>query len=142
MADVAATRSRACPKTGLPTPLAKKARQKSKDEQAKQFRNEVWARDQGRCRATGKTLLRSGTTDWDALGEVDHSVPRSLAPDRLYDTSNGLLLMKTLNRLRKVACKNAPEFRVFDYSGPDNRALPQTFVWRDQDGTITKERIA
>ncbi len=127
-------------KPGLPRPLEKKARQQSKDAQAKAFRAEVWARDQGRCRATGKPLLRSGTTDWSKLGEVDHSILRSLAPDRIYDTSNGLLLTKELNRLRKVICARAPEFKRFDYSGPDNRALPQVFVWRDDDGTITKTR--
>lgn len=140
-AEVEASRPRAQPKTGLPRPLDKKARQKSKDEQAKAFRDEVWARDQGRCRATGKPLVRSGSTDWEQLGEVDHSILRSLAPERIYDTSNGLLLTKALNRLRKVACAKAPEFKRFDYEGPDNRALPQTFTWRDEDGTITRQTI-
>lgn len=123
---------------GLPTPLAKKEKKKSKDEQAKAFRDEVWARDGGKSRATGKPLVRSGTTDWALLGEVDHSIPRSLAPERIYDTSNGLLLSKEENRLRKVACPKAPEHRMFDYTGPDNRALPQTFVWRDKDGKVIR----
>lgn len=123
---------------GLPPVLEKKARQKDKDARAKQFRNEIWARDGGTSRATGKPLVRSGTTDWARLGEVDHSIPRSLAPERIYDTSNGLLLSKEENRLRKVVCPRAPEFAMFDYSGPDTRALPQDFVWRNTDGQVTK----
>lgn len=135
------SRPKACPKAGLPAPIAKKERQKSKEAQAATFRNEVWARDRGRCRATGKPLVRSGTLDWEKLGEVDHSIPRSLAPERIYDTSNGILLQKHLNRLRKGRCIHAPEFHYFDYEGPDNRALPQTFTWRDDNGKITKQRI-
>lgn len=87
------------------------------------------------------TLLRTGSTDWQQLGEVDHSYLRSLAPELIYAPSNGILLTKWLNRLRKVSCPKAPEFKRFDYSGPDNRALPQTFVWRNDDGTITKTVI-
>jgi hypothetical protein len=139
--QVATERPRqACPKAGLPTPIAKKEKQKTKDQQAKAFRDEVWKLDKGRSRATGKPLVKSGT-DWDRLGEVDHSIPRSLAPDRIYDVSNGLLLSKTENRLRKVVCLHAPEFKMFDYTGPDNRREKQTFVWRDKDGTVTKTRI-
>jgi 5-methylcytosine-specific restriction endonuclease McrA len=129
------------PPKGVPRQIAKERKQKSKDDQGKAFRDEVWARDQGRCRATGATLVRSGTVDDQKLGEVDHSIPRSLAPERLYDTSNGLLLQKRLNRLRKAACIHAPEHKYFDYTGPDNRALPQHFVWRDDEGKVVKERI-
>jgi 5-methylcytosine-specific restriction endonuclease McrA len=140
MAEAAALRAGKPNPKPAPHQIAKKAKKKSKDEQAKAFRDEVWRLDGGKCRATGKPLSRSGV-DWDAIGEVDHSIPRSLAPERLYDVSNGLLLTKTLNRLRKVACTDAPEYRVFDYSGPDNRRLPQTFVWRDMTGKITKTRM-
>lgn len=142
LAEIEADRKgKPIPKAGLPTPIAKEERRKAKDKTDKQFRNEVWARDQGKCRATGKKLVRSRSMDWKELGEVDHSIPRSLAPERIYDTSNGLLLQKLLNRLRKVVCKNAPEFKRFDYEGPDNRALPQRFIWRDDNGNITKERV-
>jgi len=134
-------RGKSLAKTGLPTVLAKKARKKSKEQQAKDFRDEVWARDKGKSRATGRKLVKSGTTDWAKLGEVDHSIPRSLAPERIYDVSNGILLSKEENRLRKVACVNAPEFKLFDYSGPDDRSLPQIFIWRDKDGKETKRRM-
>jgi 5-methylcytosine-specific restriction endonuclease McrA len=132
-------RPRCAPQKGMPHQLVKKADDKKKADRGKAFRDEVWARDHGVCRATGRTLLRTGTTDWEKLGEVDHSVPRSLAPERIYDTSNGLLLTKSLNRLRKVPCPGAPEHRMFDYTGPENRALPQKFTWRATDGRITKE---
>lgn len=126
---------------GLPHMLEKKAAKQAKQDKDDAFRDEIWTLDHGRSRATGKLLKRSGTTDWSELGEVDHSIPRSLAPDRIYDVSNGLLLSKEENRLRKVPCPRAPEFRMFDYSGPDDRRQPQTFVWRDADGHITKTRV-
>jgi hypothetical protein len=133
------TQPHAKPK-GLPTVLVKKQKQKSKDEQAREFRRAVWTRDKGCSRATGRPLVKSGTTDWDRLGEVDHSIPRSLAPELLYSVEHGLLLSKTENRLRKVVCPRAPEFKMFDYSGPADLALPQHFLWRDEDGHINKER--
>ncbi len=139
MAEVAASRAGKSFPKGQPRVVAQEARKKAKGDQGKRFRDEVWARDRGLCRATGKPLSRSGTIDPEHLGEVDHSIPRSLAPERIYDTSNGLLLQKKLNRLRKAACLHAPEHRYFDYSGPDNRALPQTFRWRNDDGKVIRE---
>jgi hypothetical protein len=141
---LAQMRAKPCaPQKGLPPVLEKKERKKSKEQQAEEFRAAVWKRDGGKSRATGKKLVKSGTTDWAHLGEVDHAIPRSIAPDRLYDVSNGLLLSKEENRLRKVACVETPEHRVFDYTGPDDRALPQTFTWRDRKtGRILNTRIA
>jgi hypothetical protein len=139
---VLTSRGRCAPqKTGLPTPLAKKVKAQTKAERAKAFRDAVWARDKGRSRATGKPLVRSGTTDWDQLGEVDHSYPRSTAPDKIYDVSNGILLSKTENRLRKVVCAEAPEYKLFDYAGPEDRGELQEFLWRDRTGRIVKRRI-
>ncbi len=132
---------RRAPQKGLPPPLVKKEKAKAKKLSDEQFRAAIWKLDKGRSRATGKPLVKSGTTDWAKLGEVDHSIPRSLAPERIYDTSNALLLSKEENRLRKVACPEAPEFQMFNYSGPDNRREDQTFVWRDKTGRITKTRI-
>lgn len=125
----------------LPRQLVKEKRDQEKADKGKTFRDEVWARDQGRCRATKKQLVRVGSVKWDELGEVDHAYLRSLAPERIYDTSNGLLLTKRLNRLRKVACPKAPEYRMFSYDGPDNRALPQRFTWRDEDGKVTRKTV-
>lgn len=127
-------------KAGLPAPLAKKERQKEKTDKDDAFRDAIWKRDKGKSRATGKKLVRSGTTEWSQLGEVDHSIQRSLAPERVYDLSNALLLSKEENRLRKVRCAEAPEFYMFSYTGPDDRSQPQHFVWRDKTGKITKER--
>lgn len=139
LAEIQATR-RAPQKAGLPTPLAKKAKAKSREEKAEAFRRAVWERDKGRSRATGKPLVKSGTMDWARLGEVDHAYPRSTSPDRIYDVSNGILLSKEENRLRKVACLHAPEFRMFSYDGPDDRGKEQRFIWRNEDGKIIKER--
>lgn len=144
---LAAERVKPCaPPKGLPPVLARKERQQSKDDQAEAFRSAIWTRDKGRSRATGKKLQRvhpkqrgAGLIPWSEAGEVDHSIPRSLAPERMYDVGNGILLSKEENRLRKVPCARAPEFKRFDYTGPDDRSLPQRFLWRDDDGKITKE---
>lgn len=133
--------TRRAPAKGIPHQIVKKEEKKAKTLKDEAFRAEIWKLDHGCSRATGKKLVKSGTTDWDQLGEVDHSIPRSLAPDRIWDTSNALLLSKAENRLRKVACPEAPEHRMFNYSGPDNRRKPQKFVWRDRTGAIVKTRI-
>jgi 5-methylcytosine-specific restriction endonuclease McrA len=132
-------RKRCAPAKSLPHQLVKKAADKAKLDRGLQMRNEVWARDGGKSRATGRPLVRTGTTDWTRLGEVDHTIPRSLDPANVYRPSHALLLSKEENRLRKVGCPKAPQFRMFDYSGPKNRALPQRFVWRDVNGHITRE---
>lgn len=125
-----------------PRVIAKQLRKKTKEQMAKDFRDAVWTRDKGASRATGKPVVRGGTTDATQLGEVDHAIPRSLAPDRLYDVTNGILLSKEENRLRKAACRDQPEFSVFNYSGPDDRSLPQTFVWREwATGKVIRTRI-
>lgn len=125
----------------MPAVIAREDKKKAKKLTDEDFRAAIWKLDAGKSRATGKPLVRSGTIDPHELGEVDHAIQRSLAPERIYDTSNALLLSKWENRARKVVCPRAPEFKVFDYSGPDNRRLPQTFLWRDADGKITKTRI-
>jgi len=140
LAEVRATQG--APKKGLPPVLEKKARQKSKEAEDEAFRADIWKRDEGKSRATGKPLVKSGTTDWAKLGEVDHAIPRSAAPERIYDRSNGILLSKEENRLRKVRCVEQPEHAVFNYEGPDDRSLPQKFVWRDhKTGKVLKTRI-
>ncbi len=139
MQDVQASRTGKPIPKGKPHILAKEERIQEKADKGKAFRDDVWKEDKGRCRATKKLLKRSGTMKWDELGEVDHSIPRSLAPDQVYDVSNALLLQKRLNRLRKVPCIRAPEFKYFDYTGPSNRRKPQHFIWRNDDGQIVKE---
>lgn len=126
----------------LPKPIPhqitkeKKAKQKKLDDKA--FRDLIWKLDGGKSRATGMPLTKSGL-DWKTIGEVDHAMPRSTSPELIYEPSNGVLLSKWENRMRKVACHRAPEFKYFDYTGPSNRRLPQHFIWRDDDGQIIKE---
>jgi len=123
-----------------PSAITKDERKKSKEAQGEAFRDAVWKRDKGRSRATGQKLSKSGT-NWDEIGEVDHVINRSIAPDRVYDVTNGILLSKRENRLKKTPCPLAPEHHLFEVSGPDNRGEPQTFTWRDKAGTITKTRV-
>src|SRR5689334_527344 len=92
-ADVAADRvGKPIPK-GLPTPLAKIEKRKTKAQQEKDFRAAVWDRDRGRSRASGKPLARSGS-DYRKVGEVHHVLARSTDPDKRLDPSNGILLSK------------------------------------------------
>lgn len=123
----------------VPHQITKDAKKKQKKLDDDSFRDAIWKLDEGKSRATGKPLVRSGTTDWHRLGEVDHAMPRSTSPELIYDLSNGVLLSKWENRMRKVACVRAPEFQYFNYTGPENRREKQHFVWRDDDGTIVKE---
>lgn len=125
--------------------ITKEKKAKAKKLDAKTFRDAVWLRDGGKCRATGVALKKSGTIDPKLLGEVDHTLLRSTDPDKVYDPTNGVLLQKFLNRLRKVVCRNNPQFLMFDYEAVDkaetDRGKPQRFLWRDDDGKITKTRI-
>lgn len=132
---------RATPKHEMvPHQLVKERRDKAKKITREQFTALIWKLDGGLCRATKRPLKRSGL-DWNEIGEVDHSIPKSLAPDRLYDPANGLLLTKRLNRLRKVSCPRAPEYHLFDYRSTGNAREPQTFIWRDEDGRIVRQEI-
>ena len=129
------------PKHRIPANVVtREDKRQAKKKNDKAFRDAVWKRDKGRCRATRVTLSHSGV-DPHKVGEVDHTLLRSTHPERIYDTTNGVLMSKYLNRLRKVACLRAPEFLRFDYSGPEDRGEPQTFIWRDDDGKIKKQRI-
>lgn len=88
-----------------------------------------------------RPLAKSGT-DYHKVGEVHHVIPRSLAPERVYDVANGLLLSKHDHQLAGTACPNAPDKMLLDISGPDDRGKPQTFVWRDIHGKATKTRTS
>lgn len=128
------------PKKGLPPVLMKEERKRSKEKLHEEFRAAIWKRDKGICRATGVPLQKSGMDD-NRIGEVDHVINRSTAPERIYDTTNGILIAKRLNRLKKTACPEAPEHHMFEIVGPDDRGKPQRFNWRDIAGKITKTRI-
>lgn len=125
---------------GLPRALVKEEKLKVKKDRDEEFRRAIWLRDKGRSRATGKKLEHSGL-DWNVVGEVDHVIDRSLDPSRVYDLSNGILLSKKENRLKKTPCPRAPEFRMFSVEGPDDRSKPQTFRWRDEDGNVKRTTV-
>lgn len=140
MAEVEAER-RGKPLTkGLPTPLAKEERKKVKAANEKTFRKGVWDRDKRRSRASRKPLSPSGS-DYHKVGEVHHVIPRSLAPERVYDVANGLLLSKHEHQLAEAICPNDPAHRLLDIDGPDDRGLPQVFIWRDVNGKELKRRV-
>lgn len=141
MAEIAAENAGKPIPKGLPPALVKEEKRKSKDKMDEAFRSAVWARDKSKSRATGQLLVKGGTIDWTKLGEVDHVINRSTAPERVYDVSNGILLSRKENRLKKTAGPLAPEHHMFEVSGPDDRALPQKFVWRDKAGKVLKETI-
>lgn len=125
-------------KDGKPTVIARKERKKSREQQHEEFRAAVWKRDGGKSRATGKKLAKSGL-EWSAVGEVDHVYERSTNPDRIFDVSNGILLSKEENRLKKARCSKAPEHHYFEIVGPDDRSQPQMFFWRDDDGKVIRK---
>lgn len=132
----------ATPKHAMtPAPLAKEAKRKTKLANADTFRKGVWARDERCSRASKKPLTRSGT-DVHQVGEVHHHViPRSLAPERVYDVTNGLLLSKHEHALAEAICPNDPAHRLLDILGPDDRGELQTFIWRDVNGNELKRKV-
>lgn len=123
----------------VPRVVAQEAKRQAKKANGKTFRDAVWARDKGLCRATRRPLTKSGS-DPQRVGEVDHVLNRSTHPDRIYDVSNGILISRYLNHLKKEACPGAPEFFLFAITGPDDRGQEQTFTWRDLNGKVTRTR--
>lgn len=120
--------------------ITKDATRKAKKRKGEDFRADVWARDKSRSRASKKPVGRSGT-DPHKVGEVHHVIPRSLAPERIFDVANGLLLTRFEHALAETACPNDPAHRYLDIEGPDDRGELQTFIWRDRDGKEMKRRI-
>lgn len=125
----------------LPTPLRKAAQQQTKAAADRAFRAGVWTRDQGRSRASGKPLSKSGT-NWRTVGEVHHVFARSTDPDKRLDVSNGILLSKEEHALAETNCPNDPAHCLLDIEGPTDRALPQTFIWRDIHGKELRRRTS
>jgi hypothetical protein len=131
----------ATPKHEIPkTPLVKEEKRKAKKASEVTFRKGVWKRDKSRSRASRTPLARSGS-DFHKVGEVHHVIPRSLAPERVYDVANGILLSKHEHALAETVCSNAPDRRLLDISGPDDRGEDQLFIWRDKDGNELKRHI-
>ncbi len=139
-ADVNA-KPHATPKHAItPAPLVKEAKKKAKEASAADFRKGVWERDKRRSRASNKPLSPSGS-DFHRVGEVHHVVPRSLAPEQIYDVTNGLLLSKHEHALAEAICPNDPAHRLLDIEGPDDRGQEQTFIWRDAQGVELRRRV-
>lgn len=120
--------------------ITKDEKRKTKKLKHEDFRKAVWLRDKGRSRASGKPLAKSGT-DPKAIGEVHHVIARSLAPEKIFEPSNGILLSRFEHALAETACPNDPAHHYLEIVGPADRGLPQTFIWRDRDGNETKRRV-
>lgn len=140
------TRGRCAPPKGKPAVIEREEKRQSKVKAEDVARDACWKRDRGICRATGVPLVRSGATDPRKLGECDHTILRSKDVTRKYDVSNLVLISKYLNRLRKVRCQNAGQFLRFDHEpvtpGDEDCGNARRFIWRDDDGNITKETIS
>lgn len=125
---------------GLPAPLVKAEKAKTKKQAEAEFRAAVWTRDEGKSRASKKPLSKSGT-DWKRVGEVHHVLARSTDPDKRLDPSNGILLSKLEHSLAEAHCPNDPKHCLLDIQGPVDRAKPQTFIWRDIHGKQLRRRV-
>ena len=131
---------RCAPQKGLPSMLVKKEKQKTKAKKAEDFRADVWARDKGKSRASGRKLSKKAM-EWDKRGEVHHRLKRSTHPEDIYTVANGILLSKTEHALAETRCPNAIEVFMLDITGPEDLGELQTFTFRDIQGAITKTRI-
>lgn len=121
--------------------ITREARRQEKKDKADEFRAAVWKRDKSRSRASGTALSRS-SADPKKVGEVHHVLKRSTNPSEIYNPSNGLLLSRFEHALAEAECPNAPDKHYLDIEGSDDRALPQTFIWRDRHGKETKRRVS
>jgi hypothetical protein len=126
---------------GQPHVLAKEAKRKTKAQQHKAFRDAVWERDGGKSRASGKPLVKSGTTDWKKLGEVHHVKARSTDPAMIFYPGNGILLSKDEHALAETWCPKIAGHRLLEIEGPEDRSRPQLFIWRDIYGKQLKKRM-
>ena len=64
---------------------------REREQQARDFRMKVWARDKGRCVVCRRVVKR--TLGLDPLrGEVHHVKARNVAPELRYEVSNGVLV--------------------------------------------------
>jgi hypothetical protein len=131
---------RRAPAKGVPAVIAREEKKRSKDALGEAFRKAVWKRDGRKSRASRTPLSPSGT-DPHKIGEVHHEYKRSTHPDRIYDVTCGVLLSRYEHRLAETRCVNAPEFFMLSRTGQDDLGQPQTWVWRDIHGQITKTRI-
>lgn len=125
---------------GQPAVLVKEDKRKAKKANEADFRKAVWDRDKASSRASRKPLSHSGS-DPHKVGEVHHVIARSLAPHRIYEVSNGILLSRFEHALAETNCPNDPAHRLLDIEGDDDRGQPQTFIWRDSQGKELKRRI-
>lgn len=140
MAEVNSVR-RATPKHQItPNVITREDKRQAKKANAATFRKGVWERDRSRSRASKTPLSRSGS-DFKKVGEVHHVIPRSLAPERIYEIANGILLSKYEHALAETACPGDPAHHLLDIEGPLDRGELQTFIWRDKNGKELKRRI-
>lgn len=126
---------------GTPPVIERQEKRQSKKKAEDANRATVWDRDRGICRATGVKLSRSGN-DPNRVGEVDHTILRSDDKTRILDPTNCVLISKFLNRLRKVRCKFAGEYLMFDHEpvtpGDQDCGNARQFIWRNERGEIIK----
>lgn len=128
----------ACPKP-QPHVLAKAEKDQTKAQREKAFRDAVWARDKGRSRASGQSLLRGGI-NWKRRGEVHHCIPRSVEPHNKFDPSRGILLSREEHAMAETCCPGDPAKCLLDIDGPSDLSQPQLFIWRDVLGAAMKVR--
>lgn len=119
--------------------LEREAKRKTKKQLEAEFRAAVWARDEGKSRASGRPLKKSAVSAKD-VGEVHHVLARSTDPDKRLDVSNGILLSREEHMLAETACPANPMRCLLNIDGPLDRGKPQRFVWLDVNGKELKRR--
>ena len=130
---------RRAPAKGLPPVLERKARKKLQSKIEEEFREGVRKRDHMRSRASGKPLKRS-SPDADVLADVHHVLKRSTNPDGEWEIARGILLSRTEHVMAETRCPNAPDHFLLEITGDDDLGKPQTFVWRDVQGTVIRTK--
>lgn len=116
--------------TLFPKPNAKRQKRLAEAKErarAKAFRAAIWAREDGKDRATG-VQLATRTSDLSYLGDVCHLKPKGRYPELRYETSNAILL----SRRHHILSDGRGGYRLKIEGEDANQAL--TFRMFDRDG--------
>lgn len=101
----------------------------------RELRRQIWLRDQGIDRATGKPVERH-SENWDRQGDVCHLRARSLAPEDKYDPRNAFLMCRRLH----IASDGRGNYRLKIFGDDANRSL--TFTMTDKHGQVLWTRTS
>lgn len=108
---------------GRPQALEREDRKRARDQQAAELREAIRTRDSNRCRVC-RRLVYVGAVRGCDRAEIHHIVARSLAPDRVMDETNLILVCGLCHAkltAHELAFSGTNQARVHVQRGPNWR---------------------